>query len=166
MTKRSDPWLPDLIETLERLGGIAPLARIYETVYFIRLEKGCTPPPNFASTVRQALLENCDGTKSYRGSRDIFYMPEGKGRGIWGLRSMQKPKAKYNLRHGGLLANLSDEAFAKMDAEVNAEIATEIAWCNYRYGPDWAQKFNLNERQRMRTAPAWYARKKMRRLAV
>jgi hypothetical protein len=80
-------WRDDVKAALERLGGRAPLGEIYRVTRQIRQEEGRSVPATIEATVRQVLEAHSSDSGSYRAGRpDLFWMPEGRGRGIWGLR--------------------------------------------------------------------------------
>ena len=77
----------DIIQALENLGGSAHLNQIHKEV--ARLRKG-----NLNKSWTYSIQENLQrhssdsvyGRGKYGSGDDIFYMVEGKGKGIWGLR--------------------------------------------------------------------------------
>jgi len=69
----------NIIEALEKLGGVAKLEDIYSQVN--KMKK--TPNPSIRRDIYLHASE-CDIYKE--DNQDIFYAPEGKGKGIWGLR--------------------------------------------------------------------------------
>lgn len=78
-------WKDDVRSALQRLGGRAPLSRIYEEVAMVRSAAGRSIPPSLEATVRRTLEDHSSDSENYRG-QDLFCMPEGKGAGVWGLR--------------------------------------------------------------------------------
>ena len=79
-------WRDDVRIALVRLGGKAHLSDIYAEVKTIREAGSKTLPVSFEAIVRRVLEENSSDTASFRNLFDIFYMPAGKGSGIWALR--------------------------------------------------------------------------------
>jgi hypothetical protein len=79
-------WRDDVRTALEQLNGRAPLLRIYNEVRELRRANGRSIPPSFEPVVRRTLEEHCSASEVYRGGPDLFYMPEGKGMGVWALR--------------------------------------------------------------------------------
>ena len=84
-------WRDDVELTLYRLGGKARLENIYTMAEGIRSAAGKPIPRTLDAIVRRTLEENCSDTDSYKGRSDIFCMPDGKGAGVWGLRSLLAP---------------------------------------------------------------------------
>jgi hypothetical protein len=84
-------WCDDIEVALDRIdiGSGAPLERIYEEVRAIRSGAGRSVPQSFDATVRRTLEDNSSDSENYR-AKDIFYMVEGKFRGVWGLRRMRR----------------------------------------------------------------------------
>jgi hypothetical protein len=76
-------WRDDVREALRRLGGRGALYRIYDEVHALRQSASRSIPRTFEAVVRRTLEENSTDSGSYRGSFDLFYMPEGKGAGVW-----------------------------------------------------------------------------------
>lgn len=74
-------------EALKNLGRKAPLSKIYEEVAKIRKSLGKTIPAKLEAGVRGTLESNSSDSDKYNGIRDIFYMAEGKGAGVWALRN-------------------------------------------------------------------------------
>lgn len=83
-------WATDLAEVLEELGGKAPLQDIYDAVRKKRKAAGRSVPPSLDATVRRTLENHSSDSRNYTGGADLFAMPEGKGAGIWSLRSSEK----------------------------------------------------------------------------
>ena len=80
-------WATDLAEVLDDLGGKAPLQEIYDAVRRKRKVAGRSIPPSLTATVRRTLENHSSDSHNYTGGADLFAMPEGKGAGIWSLRS-------------------------------------------------------------------------------
>ena len=83
-------WKEDTIKALENLGGSAHLSKLLEEVSSLRSGKLNS---HWQDTVREILYENTSDSKygsgKYGSGEDIFYSVEGKGKGVWGLRSFQ-----------------------------------------------------------------------------
>jgi len=79
-------WRSDVRKALEELGGRASLRRIYRETSRIRRAAGRSLPQSFDATVRRTLEEHSSDSLVYRGIHDLFWMPEGKGAGVWALR--------------------------------------------------------------------------------
>lgn len=80
-------WRDDVREGLHRLGGEGSLFYIYKEVESLRLAGNRSTPRSLEAVVRRTLEENSSDSESYKGGPDLFYMPQGKGAGIWALRS-------------------------------------------------------------------------------
>lgn len=78
-------WVDDIREALLILGGEASLFEIYKTVERIRREAGRSLTKTWEATVRRTLEDHSSDSQNYRAA-DLFYMPHGKGAGIWALR--------------------------------------------------------------------------------
>jgi Mrr N-terminal domain len=90
----STTWRDDIERALDVLdrGGGAGLHQIYEAVRKIRKTAGRSVPTSLEATVRRTLEDNCSNSENFRGI-DVFYMPQGKGAGIWGLRRKRQSPA-------------------------------------------------------------------------
>jgi len=84
----SGTWRDDITAAFESIdaGHGAPLQKIYDTVRKIRRAAGRSVPESLEATVRRTLEDNCAESDKFRGI-DVFYMPKGKGAGVWGLRT-------------------------------------------------------------------------------
>jgi hypothetical protein len=85
MSKYRNTWFEDVYNVLYGRGGKAHLSKIYDDVWKRRRAAGRSLPKNWMSIVRTTLEDRCSGAY-FRTGHDIFYMPEGKGAGIWGIR--------------------------------------------------------------------------------
>ena len=79
-------WRDDVREAIRRLGGKASLYRIYKEVEAIRRESCRSVPRTLEAVVRRTLEDHSSDSANYRGGRDLFCMPEGRGAGVWALR--------------------------------------------------------------------------------
>jgi hypothetical protein len=81
-------WRDDIAAALESIdaGRGVPLQKIYDAVGKIRRTAGRSVPESLEATVRRTLEDNCADSDNFRGM-DVFYMPNGKGAGVWGLRT-------------------------------------------------------------------------------
>lgn len=79
-------WVDDVVSALQTLGGKAHLSDIYRIVKDIRLRRGASIPESLEAVVRKELEYHSSDSESYTGIEDLFYMVEGKGKGVWGLR--------------------------------------------------------------------------------
>jgi hypothetical protein len=82
---RDVTWVDDVKNIMLHLGK-ATLHTIYQEVRKLRRAAGRTLPPSFEAVVRRTLEENSSDSDSFKGRQDLFYMPEGKGAGVWALR--------------------------------------------------------------------------------
>jgi hypothetical protein len=82
----SKKWREVLMWTLEQYGGRATLAEIYKTSREGRLALGLPVTAEHDASARECLESHCKESSKYRGKADLFYMPEGKGAGIWAIR--------------------------------------------------------------------------------
>jgi hypothetical protein len=83
---RSKKWTDVLIWTLSQYGGRATLSEVYKTSREGRGALGIPVTSEHAASARECLESHCKGSHKYRGKADLFYMPEGKGAGVWALR--------------------------------------------------------------------------------
>ena len=83
----SKKWTDLLVWTLKKLGGTAPLAEIYQVSREGRRALGYDLTRNHDASARECLESHCLESEKYRGKQNLFRMPEGKGAGIWALRS-------------------------------------------------------------------------------
>jgi hypothetical protein len=90
MTTCSEKWFHDVYNSLLDLGGKAHLSRIYKTVKQRRRDAGRSQPPTSESIVRTTLEDRCSGAY-FKTGQDLFYMPEGKGAGVWAIRPDAMP---------------------------------------------------------------------------
>ena len=80
-------WKEDTIQALKNLDGYAPLAEIFKEVEKLREGKLNN---TWTATVRRELETYSSDSEAYGGKQDIFYMAEGKGKGVWGLRNLNE----------------------------------------------------------------------------
>ena len=86
-------WKEDIVKALENLGGSAHLSEIYNEVERIRPDN---LNPTWDRTVQRELETNSSDSDAFSGE-DIFYSVEGKGKGVWGLRSFQNLSLRNTL---------------------------------------------------------------------
>lgn len=81
-------WRDDITAAFESLDGGhgAPLQKIYDTVRKIGRAVGRSVPESLEAKVRCTLEDNCAESDKFSGI-DVFYLPNGKGSGVWGLRT-------------------------------------------------------------------------------
>jgi hypothetical protein len=89
-TMAKSTWVDDVLEALRQLGGKAHLSEIYNRVRTIRRNAGRTLPKHFESVVHTRLEDHCSEAY-FRARRNIFFMPEGKGAGVWAIRPPSSP---------------------------------------------------------------------------
>ena len=80
-------WREDTIQALKNLGGVAHLSEIHKEVE--KLRKGKLNN-TWTQTVQRELETYSSDSEAFGGGKDIFYMAEGKGKGIWGLRNINE----------------------------------------------------------------------------
>ena len=80
----SKKWTELLVWTLKRHGGRAPLSEIYRTSRRGRLALGYPITKCHDDAARERLEAHCRESKNFKGI-ELFYMPEGKGAGVWAL---------------------------------------------------------------------------------
>ena len=82
-------WKEDTIQALKNLGGVAHLSKIHKKVK--KLRKGKLNP-TWTQTIQRELEAYSSDSDVWNsklgGKEDLFYMAEGKGKGVWGLREM------------------------------------------------------------------------------
>ena len=76
-------WREDTIQALKNLNGVAHLSEIHKEVE--KLRKGKLNN-TWTQTVQRELETYSSDSEAYGGGKDIFYMAQGKGKGVWGLR--------------------------------------------------------------------------------
>jgi hypothetical protein len=80
-------WVEDLITTFRRIPDRnVPLTKIYAVAKEVRRENGRSVPPSLEATIRERLESHSSDSENFKGDRDLFCMPLGKGKGIWALR--------------------------------------------------------------------------------
>jgi hypothetical protein len=83
---RSKKWTDVLVWTLRSHGGKASLAEIYKTSRVGRRGLGYATTAEHEASARECLESHCSDSEKFRGKADLFWMPEGKGAGVWALR--------------------------------------------------------------------------------
>ena len=79
-------WCDDVKAALTQLGGRASLHSIYKKTEKIRRANGRSVPSSLEATIRRTLEDFSSDSDNYRGE-DWFEMSEGKGQGMWALRT-------------------------------------------------------------------------------
>jgi hypothetical protein len=79
-------WVDDVVKALQDLGGKATLSSVYDAVERIRRDSRRSIPRTLDATVRRTLEDHSSDSHNYQGRADLFFMPEGKGSGVWALR--------------------------------------------------------------------------------
>jgi len=79
-------WTDLLVWALNRLGREAPLAEIYRVSREGRRSLGHSTTVHHDASARECLESHCSDSDKYRHKADLFWMPYGKGAGIWALR--------------------------------------------------------------------------------
>ena len=80
-------WREDTVQALKNLGGVAHLSEIHKEVE--KLRKGKLNN-TWTQTVQRELETYSSDSKAFGHGKDIFYMAEGKGKGVWGLRNLNE----------------------------------------------------------------------------
>jgi hypothetical protein len=83
-------WRDDVMQALVDLGGAATLDEIYRKVRSIRRAAGRSLPPSTDAVIRRELENNSSDSEAFTRERDWFEMPQGKGAGIWSIRTGAK----------------------------------------------------------------------------
>ena len=86
-------WKEDTIQALKNLGGVAHLSKIHKEVE--KLRKGNLNPAWTQTIQRELETYSSDSdvwNSKLGGKEDLFYMAEGKGKGVWGLRNFISDK--------------------------------------------------------------------------
>jgi hypothetical protein len=83
---KSKKWTDLLVWTLTKLGGKATLHEIYKKSREGRKALGYNITVEHDASARECLESHCSDSHKYRHRADLFYMPEGKGAGVWALR--------------------------------------------------------------------------------
>lgn len=83
---RSKKWTDVIIWALEKHGGRATLREIYDMTRIGRERLGKPITAEHDASARECLDSHCSDSGKFRGKADLFYMPEGKGAGVWALR--------------------------------------------------------------------------------
>lgn len=89
MASGSDTWLSDVKTTLINLGGIAHYNEIYIEAEKVRRSRGGSWPQSAKAIIRRTLEEQSSDSESFKGE-DLFYSVSGIGKGVWGIRAVDK----------------------------------------------------------------------------
>ena len=103
-------WKEDTIQALKNLGGVAHLSKIHKEVE--KLRKG-NLNPTWTQTIQRELETYSSDSDVWNsklgGKEDLFYMAEGKGKGVWGLRNFISDKLIFgnieNIEVGQIFEN-------------------------------------------------------------
>ena len=103
-------WKEDTIQALKNLGGVAHLSKIHKEVE--KLRKG-NLNPTWTQTIQRELETYSSDSDVWNsklgGKEDLFYMAEGKGKGVWGLRNFISNKLIFgnieNIEVGQIFEN-------------------------------------------------------------
>ena len=88
-----DTWFGDVKLALKNLGGSAHLKDIYGEVFRIR---DGNVNNTYTRTIQRELEENSSDSKAFKkGNQDTFCMVQGKGMGVWGLKSETIGPSKF-----------------------------------------------------------------------
>lgn len=99
-------WKEDIIKALENLGGVAHRSKIHEEVSKIR-EGNLNN--TWTQTIQRELETYSSDSDAYAGKDDLFFMAEGKGQGVWGLRNFKDGSLAFgeieNVKVGQIFEN-------------------------------------------------------------
>lgn len=81
-------WKDDLVSAMKKIGSPATINDICNEVYSLRSENFRSTPNKFRQTVQRTLQNFSSDALDFKKNKkyDIFYMAEGKGKGVWGIR--------------------------------------------------------------------------------
>jgi predicted restriction endonuclease len=85
-------WKEDVVKALQNLGGIAHRSEIQEEVKRIR---GDNLNSTWTQTIQRELESYSSDSDAFLKKQDLFYMAEGKGKGVWGLRDFKSDKLVF-----------------------------------------------------------------------
>jgi len=77
-------WVEDIIAAFQNLGGEASYDDLFDELKQIR---SSPLPASWKDMVRARIEERSSDSDAYLGGGDLFYAPEGKGQGVWALRT-------------------------------------------------------------------------------
>jgi len=75
-----------LIEVFNNRGSRLRLVRITDEFEKVLRKYDRNIPREIGKTVSRTLQDHCKECSGWRGKYDLFYMPEGKGEGLWAVR--------------------------------------------------------------------------------
>ena len=81
-------WKDDLISAMKNIGSPSTINEICNEVYSLRSENFRSIPDKLRQTVQRTLQNFSSDASDFKKTQkdDIFYMAEGKGKGVWGMR--------------------------------------------------------------------------------
>jgi hypothetical protein len=82
----SKRWRDVLEWALRQLGGKGTLEQIYAKTREGRAVLGLVITAEHNASARECLESHCSESQKFRGKADLFFMPEGKGAGVWAVR--------------------------------------------------------------------------------
>ena len=85
-------WKEDVVKALQNLGGVAHRSEIQEEVKRIR---GDNLNNTWTQTIQRELESYSSDSEAFLKKEDLFYMAEGKGNGVWGLRNFKSDKLVF-----------------------------------------------------------------------
>ena len=110
-------WKQDIITALENLGGIAHRSKIHDEVS--RIRKG-NLNNTWTQTIQRELETYSSDSDAYSGREDLFYMAEGKGQGVWGLRNNKDGKLIFGEIKGIEIGQIFEDRKALAQAGIHA----------------------------------------------
>lgn len=84
-------WLTEVMDVIIQLGGKGHYVDIYKLIEQRRI-MNLTVNKNWQAAVRQTIETHSSDSDAFAGKKDIFYSVEGKGNGIWAIRTEFYPK--------------------------------------------------------------------------
>ena len=108
-------WKEDIIKALENLGGVAHRSKIHDEV--ARLREG-NLNNTWTQTIQRELETYSSDSDAFSGKDDLFYMAEGKGQGVWGLRNFNDGKLTF----GEIVGISVGQVFKDRDALSKARV--------------------------------------------
>lgn len=90
------PWLDEIIDVLKDLGGHGYYKDIYERIK----QRGImdfNANKHWKQAIQQGIELHSSDSTVFKGTDDIFYAVEGKGKGHWGLRDFEPSENNVDL---------------------------------------------------------------------
>ena len=110
-------WREDTVQALKNLGGVAHLSEIHKEVE--KLRKGKLNN-TWTQTVQRELETYSSDSEAFGGGKDIFYMAEGKGKGVWGLRNLNEGTRVFGTIEGTEVGQIFKDRKALGESGIHA----------------------------------------------